>query len=228
MPSPRRKISLKPRKKPSQSRAAETVAAILEAAARILERGGLPAYNTNAVAERAGVSIGSLYQYFPNKDALTAALIDRETATLLADLAAVPNHASYADGVVALVRAAIAHQLHRPALARLLDFEERRLPMRDRDLQVDRAAQACVLGLLRRPDAPAVAGDGATSAELLALDAIAIVRSLVDAAGERGETEAAPLQRRVLHAVFGYLGQPRAAEATAKTRKRTESLRPAG
>lgn len=228
MPSPRRKISLKPRKTPSQSRAAETVAAILEAAARVLERGGLPAYNTNAVAERAGVSIGSLYQYFPNKDALTAALIQRETATLLADLAAVPGHASYADGVAALVRAAIAHQLHRPALARLLDFEERRLPMRDRDLQVDRAAQACVLDLLRRPDAPAVAGDGATAPELLALDAIAIVRSLVDAAGERGETEAAPLQRRVLQALFGYLGQPRAAEATAKARKRKAALRPAG
>lgn len=222
MPSPRRKTSLKPRKKPSQSRAAETVAAILEAAARILERGGLPAYNTNAVAERAGVSVGSLYQYFPNKDALTAALIDRETATLLADLAAVPGQASYADGVVALVRAAIAHQLHRPALARLLDFEERRLPMRDRDLQVDRAAQTCVLALLQRPDAPVVVGDGATAAEILALDTIAIVRSLVDAAGERGETEAAPLQRRVLHALFGYLGQPRAADTIAKTRKRKD------
>jgi len=228
MPSPRRKASLKPRKKPSQSRAAETVAAILEAAARILERGGLPAYNTNAVAERAGVSVGSVYQYFPNKDALTAALIDRETATLLADLAAVPGHAGYADGILALVRAAIAHQLHRPALARLLDFEERRLPMRERDLQVDRAAQTCVLALLQRPDAPAVVGDGATAAEVLALDTIAIVRSLVDAAGERGETEAAPLQRRVLHAVFGYLGRPRAAETAAKTRKRKAPLRPAG
>jgi hypothetical protein len=136
----------------------------------------------------------------------------------------VPEQASYVDGVVALVRAATAHQLHRPALARLLDFEERRLPMRDRDLQVDRAAQTCVLALLRRPDAPVSVGDGTTEAEILALDTIAIVRSLVDAAGERGETEAAPLQRRVLHAVFGYLGQPRAADMIAKTRKRKDSL----
>lgn len=209
MPAPLRRNSLKPRKIPRQERAAETVAAILEAAARILERHGLRGYNTNAIAERAGVSIGSLYQYFPNKDALTAALIERETQTLLADLAAVPAQAGYRDGIAALVRAAVVHQLQRPALARLLDFEERRLPLRERDLQVDRAAQQCVLALLARPDAPARPGGGTASAQLLALDAIAIVRGLVDAAGERGETDAVALQARVLRALFGYLGAPR-------------------
>lgn len=52
-----------PRKRPRQARSVATFEAILEAAARILE------INTNAVAELAGVSIGSLYQYFPSKDA---------------------------------------------------------------------------------------------------------------------------------------------------------------
>ena len=65
------KSTSKPRKQPSQERSRETVAVILEAAARILESRGIEGYNTNAVAEKAGVSIGSLYQYFPGKDALT-------------------------------------------------------------------------------------------------------------------------------------------------------------
>jgi AcrR family transcriptional regulator len=65
---------------PRQARAVVTRTAILEAAAHILASGGLAAFNTNAVAARAGVSIGSLYQYFPNKDALMAALIETRQA----------------------------------------------------------------------------------------------------------------------------------------------------
>lgn len=70
---------LQPRNVPTQPSSEETVAVIIEAAAQVLEADGLDGFNTNAVARRAGVSIGSLYQYFPGKDALTAALIRRET-----------------------------------------------------------------------------------------------------------------------------------------------------
>ncbi|MDP3489668.1 MAG: TetR/AcrR family transcriptional regulator [Phenylobacterium sp.] len=52
---------------------------ILEAAAQLLERDGQEGFNTNAVAERAGVSIGALYRYFPNKRALMHALAERES-----------------------------------------------------------------------------------------------------------------------------------------------------
>jgi AcrR family transcriptional regulator len=62
------------RRTPRQTRSAETVASIVEAAAQILEKGGLAAFTTNAVAERAGVSIGTLYQYFADKNALVMAL----------------------------------------------------------------------------------------------------------------------------------------------------------
>jgi AcrR family transcriptional regulator len=71
------------RRIPRQARAAETVAAILEATAQVLEAGGLAALTTNAVAARAGVSIGTLYQYFDDKNAILLALARREmTATV--------------------------------------------------------------------------------------------------------------------------------------------------
>lgn len=66
------------RKSPRQKRAAATFDAILEAAAHILREEGADALTTNAVAARAGASIGSLYQYFPNKQAIVRALIARE------------------------------------------------------------------------------------------------------------------------------------------------------
>ncbi len=62
------------RKAPKQARAKATVDAILEAAARILVERGYADATTNAVAERAGVSIGSLYEYFPGKEAVFAEL----------------------------------------------------------------------------------------------------------------------------------------------------------
>ncbi len=72
------------RRIPHQARAAETVAAILEGAAQVLEAGGLAAFTTNAVAGRAGVSIGTLYQYFADKNALLRSLAEREMAATLA------------------------------------------------------------------------------------------------------------------------------------------------
>ena len=66
------------RQLPRQARSRATVDAILEAAAQLLEVVGERGFNTNAVAERAGVSIGSLYRYFPNKRAVLAALARRE------------------------------------------------------------------------------------------------------------------------------------------------------
>ena len=66
-----------PRKTASQRRSRLTVDAILEAAARILIKEGFDKASTNRIAEVAGVSVGSLYQYFPGKEAIVAALIDR-------------------------------------------------------------------------------------------------------------------------------------------------------
>src|ERR1700716_3122711 len=75
------------RRIPRQARAGETVSLILEATAQILEAGGLPAFTTNAVAERAGVSIGTLYQYFADKNAILLALARRQVGLGLAEIA---------------------------------------------------------------------------------------------------------------------------------------------
>lgn len=72
-----RTASAEPRKLPRQQRSAETVERILTAAARIFDERGYRGTTTNHVAQQAGVSIGSLYQYFPNKDALLVALAER-------------------------------------------------------------------------------------------------------------------------------------------------------
>src|SRR6185312_14770206 len=67
----------KPRKDASQERSRATVDALVEATARILVREGFDSASTNRIAEVAGVSVGSLYQYFPSKEALVAAVIER-------------------------------------------------------------------------------------------------------------------------------------------------------
>lgn len=72
-----RKLETSPRKLASQERSRLTVDALLEATARVLIKEGYDRASTNRIAEVAGVSIGSLYQYFPSKEALVVAVIDR-------------------------------------------------------------------------------------------------------------------------------------------------------
>lgn len=78
-----RKPLTKPRKHASQERSRATVDALVEATARILVREGFDKASTNRIAEVAGVSIGSLYQYFPGKEALVAAVIDRHNQEIM-------------------------------------------------------------------------------------------------------------------------------------------------
>lgn len=72
------------RKSPTQARATQTVDAILEAATQILQSDGEERLTTNRIAERAGVSIGSLYQYFADKEGIVEALAERERNKIVA------------------------------------------------------------------------------------------------------------------------------------------------
>lgn len=78
----RKKNRLTPRKDGKQSRARETVEAILTATTHILERSGYDHLTTNKIATEAGVSIGSLYQYFPTKEAIVGILAQRHMGRL--------------------------------------------------------------------------------------------------------------------------------------------------
>jgi len=76
------------RKAPSQTRALRTVDTLCEAAVRLLETEGEAGFTTNRVAQRAGYSIGTLYQYFPSKEAIVVALVRRQRERVMRELEA--------------------------------------------------------------------------------------------------------------------------------------------
>lgn len=193
---------LEPRKRPHQQRSATTVETILEAAARILERKGLDALTTNAVAELAGVSIGSLYQYFPGKAAILAELIRRERLILLAGIdriARVPGDSLNVD-VCSLIRIAVAHQLHRPALSRALEYVETTLPLGPETAKLTNEILQYVATLLER--------HGVSDTTEVARDLVALAKGMIDAAGIAGESDQRVLVDRVCRAALGYLEYP--------------------
>ena len=166
-----RATSTVPRKSASQKRSQATVETLLDATARVLVREGYDRASTNRIAATAGVSIGSLYQYFPNKEALVAALVarhNREMLQLLRDALSEVASRDIATAVHALVAAMVdAHRvdpaLHRifaeqvPRMGQLAEiealqretfalirayFHERRAEIAERDL--DTATFICV------------------------------------------------------------------------------------
>jgi AcrR family transcriptional regulator len=95
------------RKRPRQERSAQLVADVLEAAVRVLAREGASRFTTARVAEEAGVSVGSLYQYFPNKEAILFRLQSDEwnqTSALLEKILSAPDQPAL-DRLRSMVRA---------------------------------------------------------------------------------------------------------------------------
>lgn len=191
------RVSVAARRQPRQKRAAVTVEAILDAAALILEAEGFGGYNTNAIAERAGVSIGSLYQYFPNKAALTQALIAREDADLLNELTPLLNRPGGMGLLRELIRIGVAYQLRRPALARLLVAEEARYPQGDEASRLTELLQAIF--------ARCFANIPLVHEPYVAQDLFSIIHGIVNGARQHGEHDSALLSMRVERAVFGYV-----------------------
>jgi AcrR family transcriptional regulator len=143
-----RKRSTTARKLPQQDRSRVTVEAILEATAHILTEEGYQKANTNRIAERAGISIGSLYQYFPNKESLMAALMAQhsdEIATLVESKLQDLFDAPLEETVPALVRAVIAAHAINPRLHQVLNEE---IPRSERLQQMQNADER-ITDLLR-------------------------------------------------------------------------------
>jgi AcrR family transcriptional regulator len=116
-----RQVRTTPRKRPRQARSRATVDSVLEATARVLVKRGFDGLTTNLVADAAGVSIGSLYQYFPNKAALVGALIEKHvddmTSLALSELtrvAQLPMPEAIRSVIEVMIRAhAVSPELHR-------------------------------------------------------------------------------------------------------------------
>ena len=125
-----RAIPTNPRKSATQKRSRATVEALLDATARVLTKEGYDRASTNRIAAIAGVSVGSLYQYFPNKEALVAALVarhNREMLDLLRDALKEVASLDLATAIAKLVRAAVdAHRVD-PALHRVFDEQVPRM-----------------------------------------------------------------------------------------------------
>ncbi|MFL9532176.1 TetR/AcrR family transcriptional regulator [Acinetobacter baumannii] len=192
-----------PRKRPRQARSVATFEAILEAAARILESLGFARFNTNAVAELAGVSIGSLYQYFPSKDALIVELIRRERAELSKRIVkAIQEHEAtdLKEKLKLIIQAAVKHQLSRPQLARTLEFATELIgkDSEESEHQHEHELETIISDLF--------ICSGISQAQTAAQDVIALSKGMINAAGIAGESDLNDLQQRVEKAVFGYLG----------------------
>ena len=205
------------RKAPRQQRSRATVDAMVEAAARVLARRGWAHFTTNEVAAVAGVSVGSLYQYFPNKLALAEAIRRRHLDAVLAALPASEDEARtlpltrrvahLLDGVIA------AHSVD-PSLHRTLLDE---VPLAGRpshdafELEYQRRYLAIVAGSSSRR----ASVRDAVAARVLS----AAVEGIVHAAARRGELGSPALRAELELLVRAYLGERLASRPVSKRRK---------
>ena len=203
-----------PRKQPTQARAQHTVESILRATAHILRTTGWDACNTNAVAKRAGVSIGSLYQYFPSKEALVAALAEehatRGLGVLMEAVTAAPRGTlSFEETVRHYIRAMVEVHAVDPKLHRVLVEQVPRLKGGfDVVRRVSTQSAALVRSWLetQREHIRAVDLDVATFMLVTSVESVAHLQVL-----ERPEQlDQAALVEELSQLVLGYLGVNRA------------------
>ena len=185
-------------------RSRATVEAILTATAQILSREGPEAATTKAIAARAGVSIGSLYQYFPAREAILAELVKRMRLEMSARLIAVSEgarHLPLEEAIPQMMAAAIARYEAEPRLTAALEEAEARLP-RDAEVLTERrrARDAMIACLTAR---------GVAAPKEAADDLITMTRGMVRGAqAARGAVDYARLRARIARAALGYLTYP--------------------
>jgi AcrR family transcriptional regulator len=130
----RKKPDLKPRREPRQARSQVTVEAIFEATIQVLLTEGLQRLTTIRVAERAGVSVGTLYQYFPNKQALLLGVLQRHLKRVgecVGHAAAQVHHKPLAVMMPAVIDAFVAAKTDRIDEARALALVADQLESKD-------------------------------------------------------------------------------------------------
>ena len=165
-----------------------------------MERDGFDSVNTNAVAELAGVSIGSLHQYFPTKESILAELLrfNRNILKEKVDAAIAQGKGKTLEQTLdLLLNAAVSYQFKRPELALALEQVESIPPLDSETLALTQTIVENVKGLL--------SAHNVINPHEASRDIVALVKGIVDAAGLEKEVDLAGLHRRVRRAVWGYL-----------------------
>jgi AcrR family transcriptional regulator len=196
--------TLLPRKQPRQARSTAMVELVLEAATRVLSSESLAGFNTNRVAEVAGISVGSLYQYFPNKSSLVAALIEREQiglATAIEQCVYLNQQKTLSQNLSNLVDIAIKHQFDRAKYSAALDHEEQRLPL-ESAIGPSHARIASAIWKMLKKHRNVIAN---TVSKSTAADCLTITKALVEAETRYVKPDLVLLKRRVLRALHGYI-----------------------
>jgi AcrR family transcriptional regulator len=204
-PSAALRARLSPRKQPSQERSRATVEVILAAATRVLCKHGYDGATTNQIAEQAGVSVGSLYQYFPNKEAIVGALIERHDAEMwqvfaggVAGGAARP----FVEVVPQVIDALFDAHLVDPTLHRVLHETVPRVGKLARLRETNEKARELVEGMLRARRHELAVHDLAAAAFVV----VEAVEALIHQAVELPAAEAAAVRREATTLVVRYLG----------------------
>ncbi|MFT3803941.1 MAG: TetR/AcrR family transcriptional regulator [Burkholderiaceae bacterium] len=201
-------MDVKPRKSPRQARAKATVDAIVEATTQVLLKEGYERFTTARAAERAGVSIGSLYQYFPNKAALACAVIDRCCEEFLAAFDAAlagRRRGTLEDGIRALVDATLVSHHLTPELHRMVHVLAPRLGVAEHAELVGRSATRMIETLLRKHE-------NEISPEIDLARAAVVIEALLESLSHRGmHAGKAPehkdsLTREATRMIVRYLG----------------------
>lgn len=204
----RRKIAptdrFRQRKQPKQERATETRQRILDAAAHVFSEHGYAAGTTNRIAEKAGVSIGSLYQYFPNKDSVLRALMDAHVdagARLLSERLSGGFPAGLDDTLRLFVRATIDNHRDNPRLHRVLFEEAPRAPeFLERLHELEEFSVAAAAQLLEQH--PEVRANSRLNAQIVVATIDSLVHRLVTSAEPADFQE---LEDEIVVLLSGYL-----------------------
>lgn len=198
-------IALDPRKSPRQQRSEQTVAVLLQATARVLVDTGWDRASTNRIARAAGVSVGSLYQYFPNKESLVLALARRHAEEVVEMLAAHVGDlvdAPPEEAVPAFVRAMIAAHRVDPELHLALTRQVLDVGLDALD-PVQEQARALVVGWLLRHREPLLPTDLEAAAWMCVTTTEAAVHGAL--LERKGRIEDPALERELSALLLRYL-----------------------
>jgi AcrR family transcriptional regulator len=195
-----------PRKRPRQDRSEATVDAILEAAAREFASEGYEAATTNKIAEAAGTSVGSLYQYFPSKDAIAVELARRFRAGRIAFIRT-QLEAVGSKPLESVIRALFSSFLHadgiRPELYRVL-IEQVMRTSAEELRGYEEKLESLVAAALKRVQPPPPIDDYDLAAFMLVRLVLALVHS---ANADRPRYNTPALASELTKLVVAYLGQ---------------------